>query len=144
MDMTRDINLDRLALDYNTATSRLILFDYDGTLVPFANDPSTVQMAPDAREWISALTADKRNHLLVISGRYKEYLELIFKTIPIVLVAEHGGFYKNPGNAWRQMFPISGDWIIKTLPALRALAFHYEGSILEQKNFSLAWHYGGI
>lgn len=129
--MTRMLDLQDLTLHYNTAKSRLILFDYDGTLVPFKSNPGIIKPGEDLSLVINALAADQRNHVVVISGRGKEDLDVIWGGTPIVLVAEHGGFYKNPGNVWQEMFAISGDWIQKILSAFKALTFQYEGSILE-------------
>ena len=142
--MTRPIDLEKLTWNYNTANSRLILFDYDGTLVPFEVHPRLTKPDVHVISLLNTIAADRRNHVILISGRDKEHLEASLSNLPIVLVAEHGAYYRNPGNVWRAMFSISGEWTQKALPALKALAFQYDGSFLEHKTYSLAWHYRAI
>ncbi len=59
---------------YERATRRLLILDYDGTLVPLAKRPQ--QAAPPNRlvDLLSALAADARNWVALISGRSIENL----------------------------------------------------------------------
>jgi trehalose 6-phosphate synthase/phosphatase len=143
-EMSIPVNIDAVSLDYNTAGSRLILLDYDGTLVPFEKHPDLAK--PDKRlmRLMTALSADPKNHVMLISGRDRAQMERTWRSVPLVLAAEHGGFYMHPGGVWHSVFPVSGEWTRIALPALKALTFQYDGSILEQKEYSLAWHYRAI
>jgi trehalose 6-phosphate synthase/phosphatase len=142
--MTTPINTKDVSLDYNMAGSRLILLDYDGTLVPFELHPDLAR--PDERlmRLMIALASDPKNHVVIISGRDRKQMENTWHPVPVVLAAEHGGFYMHPGGAWRTMFSLSGEWTKAAAPALKALTFQYDGSIFEQKEYSLAWHYRAI
>ncbi|HWA32556.1 MAG TPA: trehalose-phosphatase [Cyclobacteriaceae bacterium] len=142
--MSERVDIKSVSLDYNTANSRLILLDYDGTLVPFELHPDLTTPQPGLLRLMAALANDRKNHVVIVSGRDRRHLEKTWRSQGVVLAAEHGAFYLNPGGAWRSMFSVSGDWTKAALPALKALSFQYEGSILEVKEYSLAWHYRAI
>ena len=64
--------------------------DYDGTLMPFSDDPARV--APDARlrALLQQLGAAARTDVAVVSGRDRATLESWLGDLPVDLVAEHG------------------------------------------------------
>lgn len=142
--MTRPIDIESLVLKYNASNSRLLLIDYDGTLVPLEENPQAVRLDDDGRDILKRASNDGKNQVVLISGRDREFLDRSIGDLPIVLVAEHGAFYREPGANWNEMFIASNEWINTALPAFKALAFHYEGSLLEIKDYSLAWHYRKI
>ncbi len=142
--MTKPVDFHDLERHYKVARSRLILFDYDGTLVPFVNSPTIVHPGDTLKSLINRLAVDPKNQLMLISGRGKEDLDLMWEDTPVVMAAEHGGFCKNPGDSWREMFAISCEWTHEIIRAFKALTFYYEGSFVEQKHFSVAWHYRAI
>lgn len=141
--MTNMVDFSLVAEKYNLAERRLLMLDYDGTLVPFFEDPELAR--PDNRlsNILARLNADKRNEVVIISGRRKEDMESFFDEIGMTLVAEHGGFYKLPSADWRQTF-LRPDWIVPVSRAVKALTVQYEGSLLEEKYYSVAWHYRAI
>ncbi len=51
----------KLLRDYSKATRRLLLLDYDGTLVPFVGKPSRAQPDSELRKLLGDLTSDRRN-----------------------------------------------------------------------------------
>jgi transcriptional repressor NrdR len=81
----------KLLDDYRRSLNRLLLFDYDGTLVPFASHPQLAR--PDRRllKILHQLGANPRNELVLLSGRDKATLEDWFGSLPIGLVA---GYYR--------------------------------------------------
>lgn len=142
--MTKVVEIKCVVKEYCRAKNRLILLDYDGTLVPFGTDHSITNPGKGVISLLHALAASRENCVILISGRDKEYLENNFKGVPVILVAEHGGYYKNSDGNWNTMFMSSVSWIPQALTALQALVFQFEGSYIEQKTFSLAWHYRKI
>ncbi|MDF3065001.1 MAG: hypothetical protein K0R38_602 [Polyangiaceae bacterium] len=64
---------DSFSTAYHGARRRLILLDYDGTLVPFHSQPHLA--APDALLLLERLTHNERNHVFIISGRDRETLD---------------------------------------------------------------------
>jgi trehalose 6-phosphate synthase/phosphatase len=54
---------------YQGARRRLLLFDYDGTLVDFAPTPAEAKPTSAMLRLLGSLTADPRNTVVIISGR---------------------------------------------------------------------------
>jgi trehalose 6-phosphate synthase/phosphatase len=142
--MTEEIDLQNLFLDYESAKSRLILLDYDGTLIPFDIHPDLTVPDATVKSVIRSLATDAKNQVMIISGRDREHFDVAWRDVPIAFAAEHGGYYKNVGGEWQTFFSIETGWIPKALHALRALSLQYKGSHVEQKTYSIAWHYRAI
>src|SRR5688572_26178876 len=112
--MTRIIDLNKIAEDYQKSRERLILLDYDGILVHFELHNELTNPNSYVRQVLNRLASDPKNTGILISGRDKEYLESHCGSLPMALVAEHGGFYRNRGEDWSQVFSLPVDWICKT------------------------------
>jgi trehalose 6-phosphate synthase/phosphatase len=56
-------------------------------------------------------------------------------------VAEHGVWIKKKKEDWRMLKQLNNDWKPKLLPLLETYADRLPGSFVEDKEFSLAWHY---
>jgi len=126
---------------FEKAAQRLILLDYDGTLVPFKNDPEKASPDLSLMSLLSALSADPKNKVTIISGRKKENLEQWFGKIPVDIIAEHGAWAKAYGNIWRSAANMSNDWKGQFLPILKQYVSNTPGSFIEEKDYSIAWHY---
>ncbi len=126
---------------YQQATKRLLLLDYDGTLRDFVARPE--QAAPDSEllELLGGLAADARNTVVIVSGRDRDTLQTWLANLNVALVAEHGAWSKQPTGPWHQAASLHADWKIEILPILELFADRTAGSFVEEKNFSLVWHY---
>jgi trehalose 6-phosphate synthase/phosphatase len=132
---------DELVAKYRGARRRLILLDYDGTLVPFAPQPHLA--APDAAllGLIHRVTRDDRNHVFIISGRDRGTLDAWLDGTRLRIVAEHGAWIRGKSSEWRLLKSVARDWKEHLLPLLQVYVDRVPGSLLEQKDYSLAWHY---
>lgn len=135
-----------LVRDFRGAACRLILLDYDGTLVPFAPNPQ--QARPDARllQILEQLAAREGSIVFLVSGRDKAVLEEWFGGTGIGLIAEHGAWLREPGEPgefrpWSLIKPLGHAWKKQIGPRLRLHAERLPGSFVEEKEYSLAWHY---
>lgn len=144
--MKQPIDTRELVTAYSNTANRLLLLDYDGTLVPFNSNPAETAPSNQVMEILKALGVDNRNRVVLISGRGQKYLEKYFSDLPITLVAEHGAYSKNPGEGWIGLYrpDISTDWMLAALKVLVNLVYEFQGSYLEQKSLSMAWHYRGL
>jgi trehalose 6-phosphate synthase/phosphatase len=131
----------KLLDDYRRSLNRLLLFDYDGTLVPFASHPLLARADRRLLKILHLLGANPRNELVLLSGRDKATLEDWFGSLPIGLVAEHGAWIKERQKRWEIAKPISADWKANLLPVLQSYAGRVPGTWVEEKEFSLVWHY---
>jgi len=130
-----------LVQQYRAARRRALLLDYDGTLVPFAGDPELARPDPTLLELLSVLAADQANEVVIVSGRARSELEGWLGRLPLALVAEHGAWLRPKGAEWRIPKPISTDWKTQVRPILQLYVDRLPGALLEEKEFSLAWHY---
>jgi trehalose 6-phosphate synthase/phosphatase len=129
--------------DYCQSNRRLLLLDYDGTLVPFAVHPHTATPSQSLIGTLRDLAADPRNEVVIISGRTKAFLEQWFAGLRINLVAEHGAWIKERGQDWRMTAQVMNDWKPKLKPLLERYVDRVAGSFIEEKEFALVWHYRG-
>lgn len=131
----------RLKQDFRGAKRRLILLDYDGTLVPLAMHPNMAAPSENLKLFLRLLAQEPRTDVVLISGRNKNELQSWFGGLDIVLVAEHGVWIKELGEDWKVQKPLSNDWKPKILPLMEMHTDRLPGSFIEEKDYSLAWHY---
>ncbi|HEY2986830.1 MAG TPA: bifunctional alpha,alpha-trehalose-phosphate synthase (UDP-forming)/trehalose-phosphatase [Candidatus Binatia bacterium] len=130
-----------LVRHYDRSARRLLLFDYDGTLVPFFSHPQHAKPTGELSALLRSLGADPKNELVVLSGRDKATLQAWLGSLPIGLVAEHGAWIKEAKAPWQMIKPLGADWKAKLLPILKTYADRVRGAFVEEKEFSLVWHY---
>ncbi len=126
---------------YRAAPRRALLLDYDGTLVPFAAEPKLAQPDADLVGTLTALGSDPANEVTIISGRPRRTLEEWFGQLPISLIAEHGVWLRDKGADWRMIKNMTADWKDRVRPLLQLYVDRLPGALMEEKDFSLAWHY---
>lgn len=137
-------NTQRIAADFHTATSRLIFLDYDGTLVGFQKVPSAA--GPDKRllRILADLCDDTRNRVVITSGRDYATLETWLGELPVDMIAEHGAWQRNKDGSWTKRADLSDDWKSEIRPVMELYAGRTPGALIEEKNYSLVWHYRGV
>ncbi|MFL5772513.1 MAG: trehalose-phosphatase, partial [Flavisolibacter sp.] len=75
---------------YKSSSKRLLLLDYDGTLVSFTSNPDQALPGTELRELLYDLSGKPENDVYLISGRNSSWLDREFGDLPINLIAEHG------------------------------------------------------
>ncbi len=133
--------LEQMLGDYADAPERCILLGYDGTLVQVAETPEGVPPDDELLELLDDLGSVEGNTVVIISGRSREMLDEWFGGLPLGLVAEHGAWSRPPGGEWQQLDAIGVEWKNDFLPILQLFADRTPGSSVEEKDFSLVWHY---
>jgi trehalose 6-phosphate synthase/phosphatase len=135
---------ERLVEAYQSAGRRLIALDYDGTLVPFAATPQEASPSDAVRDLLRRVAASSKNTVVVISGRERASLEEWLGDLPVDIVAEHGIWLRDEDGRWITAEPVTGEWKARVGPVLQSFVDRTPGSFVEEKDFSLAWHYRGI
>ncbi len=132
-----------LANSYLTAGKRLLLLDYDGTLVPFSSVPSEAVPGDALREVLKRLAADTRNDVYIVSGRDGNTLEEWLGDLPIYIIAEHGAKVKPRNEAWYHMIDSGNrqEWKEPVEEVMNRYVQRCPNSFIEFKEYSLAWHY---
>ncbi len=132
---------DQIITHYKEAASRLLLLDYDGTLVGFQDDIDKASPDDELYRLLDTLETDINNHLVIISGRKHSTLEKWFQNKPYSLIAEHGVWTKEPDSEWRLKSGLSSTWKEEVGAFMESYADRTPGAFVEEKSFSLAWHY---
>ncbi len=126
---------------YRKSHRRLLFLDYDGTLVPFKRRPTLAKPNEEVLRLLRGLGSQPSNTVVLISGRNRASLDAWFANLPVNLVAEHGIWLRENGTQWQMFKQLSNDWKPKILPILELYADRLPGSFVEEKEFSLVWHY---
>lgn len=127
---------------YRRARQRLILLDYDGTLVPFAGRPEYAWPDRELLQLLQALCDDPKNHVAFVSGRDRTTLSRWLGHLRAAMAAEHGVWLRSPGGEWEVVEELADpSWKEAIRPVLEQYAAHTPGAFVEEKDFSLVWHY---
>lgn len=132
---------EQLVADYRAGKDRLLLLDYDGTLVPFAAKPQKAVPGEAMREVLHGLVQAPENEVVVISGRDRYTLENWFGEMDVGIIAEHGVWVKERSGEWRMPEALSDEWKGEIQPLLELYTDRTPGSFIEEKDYSLVWHY---
>jgi trehalose 6-phosphate synthase/phosphatase len=126
---------------YRSSERRLLLLDYDGTLVPFSAQPSEARPGEQLLQVLQTLSQQKENKVCIISGRSSAWLETCFGSLPLTLVAEHGARIREANGVWTGEAVIPTSWKGEVERIMDAYVRRCAGSFTEVKDFSLVWHY---
>jgi trehalose 6-phosphate synthase/phosphatase len=129
---------------FRAARRRLLLLDYDGTLVSYATRPQAAVPPAELIDMLTELASNPLNCVAVVSGRSRVDLEAWFGAINgLWLAAEHGAVMRSPASMTWEMFRsnLSTDWKEHVYPVLEHFVDRTPGSFIEEKEFSFVWHY---
>ena len=129
---------------YMNSNKRLILLDYDGTLVPFSPIPSEASPSADLLEILSCLSEDPANDVYIISGRDSATLENWLGHLPLGIVSEHGAKTKKRGGDWKNQMNGSQAWRDEVSQIMAGYVQRCANSFVETKEYSIAWHYRNV
>jgi len=126
---------------YQHTNKRIIFLDYDGTLVGFRSNME--QAIPDEELYnlLNDLTDDPANEVVLISGRKHESLNELFGHSKLYLIAEHGSWFKQETSSWHKISGLNDNWKHDIYPILETYVDRTPGSFIEEKSYSLVWHY---
>jgi trehalose 6-phosphate synthase/phosphatase len=132
----------KLASDFQESDKALLLLDYDGTLVPFSPRPEEAMPGAKLLRLLEKFTKNPRTEVVLISGRDKDTLERWFGGLNVGLVAEHGVWIKEKGGGgWEMIETLTSEWKEEVYPILESWVDRTPASFIEEKEFSLVWHY---
>jgi trehalose 6-phosphate synthase/phosphatase len=131
----------KLANSFQESHKALLLLDYDGTLVPFSPKPAEARPGAKLLRLLEKFAKNPRNEVVLISGRDKDTLEKWFGGLNVGLVAEHGVWIKEKGGEWETIETLTSDWKEEVYPILDSWVDRTPNSFIEEKEFSLVWHY---
>ena len=129
----------KLSDAFESAQNRLVLLDYDGTLVEFNEKPNLAIPGTQLLKLIEKITVHPNTDVVIISGRDQKFLDQHFGKMKLTLVAEHGYYTKN--GEWSEKVNNNKEWMHNLLPIFNSFTDRTPGTFVEEKNNSLVWHY---
>ncbi|XWS70904.1 hypothetical protein CRYUN_Cryun03dG0090200 [Craigia yunnanensis] len=132
---------DTLNSAYERTNSRLLLLDYDGTMMP----PTSVNKGP-SHEVISVLNRlcdDPKNIVFIVSGRDRDTLSKWFSSCEkLGIAAEHGYFTRwTRDSPWETYRLMDLSWKEVVEPIMQLYMEATDGSSIENKESALVWHH---
>ncbi|KAK3814090.1 MAG: glycosyltransferase family 20-domain-containing protein [Benniella sp.] len=138
------LDLNIIVDKYRSATKRLLMFDYDGTLTPIRKTPGAAVPQEHMLKALTALANDPNNVVWVISGRDQKVLEEWLGDVQnLGFSAEHGSFMRQPGSKkWVNLTEsLDMNWKNDVIEIFTYYTERTQGSFIEHKRSSLTWHY---
>jgi trehalose 6-phosphate synthase/phosphatase len=134
---------EEVARAFGGARPRLLLLDYDGTLVAFARTPREAAPSRALVEVVERLVAAEATTVCIVSGRPRADLNRWFGHVRgLWLGAEHGALLRRPDGDWEPLRAgETVDWKARVRPVLEHFADRTPGSFIEEKEHGLVWHY---
>ncbi len=129
---------------FDAATRRLLLLDYDGTLTDIKPRPQDAAPTPPLLRLLRQLADLPDTTTAIVSGRSRADIERWFGDIAgLGLAVEHGALVREPGaTEWEMMRGgMNLSWQDRLRPLLDQFTASAPGSIVEDKDYALAWHY---
>ncbi|KCZ71868.1 trehalose-phosphatase [Candidatus Methanoperedens nitroreducens] len=133
--------MEQMIKDFKKARRGIIFLDYDGTLAPFAPSPRMAKPDEEILKILRCLSEISKIEVVLISGRDKDTLQEWFGMLNINLVAEHGIWIREIDEDWKMIKPLRNGWKAQILPILKMYVDRVPGASIEEKDFSIAWHY---
>jgi trehalose 6-phosphate synthase/phosphatase len=135
-----DIEKAELVDKFKNANNKIVLLDYDGTLVNYEMIPENAKLSEQLNEILIKLIDKPQIKVIIISGRGYQDIDKLLVHLPIDIIAEHGAMIKENG-AWTNQINNDDSWKRIFINILNQVTFTCPGSYVEEKKFSLAWHY---
>jgi trehalose 6-phosphate synthase/phosphatase len=126
---------------FRSAGKRLLLLDYDGTLVSFTSNPEQAVPEDALLKLLAELGTKEETDIYLISGRSSYWLDRYFSDIPIHLIAEHGAKCKNKGEQWSMEIQTHSEWKARVHYIMDMYIRRCPHTFIEEKEFSMVWHF---
>jgi len=129
-----------LLYKYRNSENKIILLDYDGTLVEYKPKPDQAIPTEFLLNLLGRLSEKQGTKVIIISGRDHREIETFLGDLPIDIIAEHGAMLKENG-IWNYQASHDLRWKDIIKPMMYRMSLKCSESFVEDKHSSLAWHY---
>ncbi len=120
--------------------STALLFDFDGTLVDIAEDPSAVILRGDIRDILTHLYGTFGGAVAVISGRPVAEVDAFLQPLRLPLAGVHG-LEVQPVGGPIERHAYDRDKLERLIASIRAFTAPHQGLLVEAKGGAVALHY---
>lgn len=126
---------------FRNASKRLLLLDYDGTLISYAENPKQAAPGNSLKQLLYELSQKEETDIYLISGRNSTWLDEHFSSLPVNLIAEHGAKCKQRNGEWIKEIQTHSEWKEKVHNIMEMYVRRCPNAFIEEKEFSTVWHY---
>ncbi|KAI9168969.1 hypothetical protein LWI28_004652 [Acer negundo] len=138
----KKLSMEHIVSAYKRTTTRAILLDYDGTLMP----QGTIDKSPISKtiDILNGLCRDKNNMVLLVSARSRSKLaEWFHPCEKLGIAAEHGYFLRLRRDVeWETCIPVADcSWKQIAEPVMKLYTETTDGSTIEDRETALVWCY---
>ncbi|KAH9550901.1 hypothetical protein CY35_10G096200 [Sphagnum magellanicum] len=149
----RRLRTDLIASVYKKSSSRAILLDYNGTMIPQATTIDNPTPSSEVLSVLNTLCSDPKNFVVIISGQGRNVLEDCFSSCErLGLAAEHGYFYRwhrdsewvrcrRQRGYWDTSSAVNFEWKQVVEQVMEKYTESTDGSYIERKESAMVWHY---
>ena len=134
----------KLVTDFRNSQHRILFLDYDGTLANFTKIPEEARPTKELFTLLEGINKDPKTDIVLITGRDRYTFNKWFGTTPYTLITEHGAWLRAPQQDWELMELVDNKWFESIAPILESFTDRTPGSLIEEKNYSLAWHFRNV
>ncbi len=135
---------EEIAAKFKNAKNKVLFLDYDGTMAPFEKLPENAKPTPRVFDILDALHQDTNTKVIIITGRDRDTIEQWFGHKNYTLITEHGAWLKESDGDWELMERVDNKWFEAIAPILESFTDRTPGSLVEEKRYSLAWHFRNV
>jgi len=136
------MEFEKISKYRNSVNNKLILLDYDGTLVNYTPGPD--QALPErVCKLLRKLSHNPYLKVVILTGREYKNIESLIGNLPVDIIAEHGAMIKMDGE-WKEYIVNNGLWKKAVIPLINNFVNERPDSFIEEKKFSLAWDYRNL
>ncbi len=132
---------DEIMQAFDRSKKRILFLDYDGTLVNFTDKPEHAKPDTELIELVKKLNSNQHTDVVLISGRDKNTLGTWWEESQVELISEHGVWMRKQNKEWELSENVKNDWMETVRPVIENFVDRTPGTFIEEKNYSLAWHY---
>ncbi len=130
-----------IQLDFKQSANRMLFLDYNGTLIDYKETHKKAKPDKELLSILEELNKDEETKIVLITGWDKDVIDQWFGKEDYYLIAEHGTWIKQPDKGWKLIEQQNNEWKNNVRPILEMYADRTPGAHIEEKYFSLIWHY---
>ncbi len=133
-----------IAHKFDAAKNKILFLDYDGTMVGFEKLPENAKPTQRVFDILDALHEQPNTKVIIITGRDRDTIQEWFGHKEYTLITEHGAWLKESDQDWELMERVDNTWFESIAPILESFTDRTPGSLVEEKRYSLAWHFRNV
>lgn len=138
-------DIDTIFKEISEIKPKLLILDFDGTLAPIAKTPQKANLSQSTKILLNNLSLKPNFNICVISGRQLDDIKNKVNLSKIIYGGNHGMEIEIDGKRYYPHFDIKILQILREIKKqLSNLTNQFKGSFIEDKIFTLSFHYRSI